>query len=97
MASSSFWADRFPMRSSSATLPASREVQIPRRFHQTRVHQVLHHRDAQPVDVHGVPAGKWARLRSNWAGHSAPVQRMWAPSSSRSTGAPHTGQVWGKR
>ena len=40
---------------------------------------------------------KWARLRSSWAGHSAPVQRMWAPSSSRSTGAPHTGQTWGKR
>ena len=36
---------------------------------------------------------KWVRFRSSWAGHSAPVQRRAAPSSSRTTGAPQTGQV----
>ena len=38
---------------------------------------------------------KWVRFRSSWAGHSAPVQRRAAPSSSRTTGAPHTGQASG--
>ena len=39
---------------------------------------------------------KWVRYRSSWAGHSAPVQRSAAPSSSRTTGAPHTGHVSGR-
>ena len=39
---------------------------------------------------------KWVRFRSSWAGHSAPVQRMATPSSSRLTGAPHTGHTSGR-
>ena len=40
---------------------------------------------------------KCARFRESCAGHSAPVQRSAAPSSSRSTGAPQTGQNCGKK
>ena len=35
-------------------------------------------------------------FRSRWAGHSAPVQRMAAPSSSRTMGEPHSGQYAGR-
>ena len=38
---------------------------------------------------------KWVRFRGSCAGHSAPVQRRKAPSSSRTTGAPHTGHTVG--
>ena len=31
-------------------------------LHQPRVHQVLHHRDAQALDVHGVPAGEVGQI-----------------------------------
>ena len=40
---------------------------------------------------------KWVRFRWSWAGHSAPVQRTAAPSGSRTTGAPQTGQAAGIR
>ena len=39
---------------------------------------------------------KCAMLRLSWAGHSAPVQRRNAPSSSRSVAAPQTGQWLGR-
>ena len=97
MASSSFWADRFPMRSSSATLPASRKYRSPGVFTRPAFTRFSTTAIPSPSMSMASRLAKWARLRSSWAGHSAPVQRMWAPSSSRSTGAPHTGQVWGKR
>ena len=40
---------------------------------------------------------KWAMFRLSWAGHSAPVQRRKAPSSSRSTAAPQTGHFFGSK
>ena len=40
---------------------------------------------------------KCVRYRSSCAGHSAPVQRSATPSSSRTTGAPHTGHVSGRK
>ena len=40
---------------------------------------------------------KWMMFLSLCAGHSAPVQRMATPSSSRTMGEPHSGQVSGRR
>ena len=40
---------------------------------------------------------KCARFLDSCAGHSAPVQRTAAPSGSRSTGAPQTGHMDGRR
>ena len=40
---------------------------------------------------------KWTMFRRRWAGHSAPVQRIATPSSSRTMGEPHSGQRSGRR
>ena len=53
-------------------LAGVQEVQVPRRLHQARAHQVLHHRDAQPVDVHGVPAGKVGQVAQQLGGALGP-------------------------
>ena len=46
--------------------------------------------------LHAARLVKCVRCRSSWAGHSAPVQRIATPSSSRLTGAPHTGHTLGR-
>ena len=52
------WADFSPMRSRSATCSRRQSVQVGDAFHQALVHQLIHQRLADAVDVHHRPGGE---------------------------------------
>ena len=92
MASTAFWADFCPMRSSTSICSGRRAYRSAAVWTRPLFTSCCITAGPRPSMSMAFRLAKWVRFRSSWAGHSAPVQRSAAPSSSRTTSAPQTGQ-----